>query len=174
MELFILDVIQELRSPLLDSFFVTITRLGDAGLIWIGIALALVVFKKTRSLGIIVILALSFSLLITNGLLKNIFQRPRPFNYRSLMLLIERPNDFSFPSGHTSASFALAFVFIRQKVTFKKIAVYKYVILLACLMAFSRMYLYVHYPSDILGAICIAYLCSRLSENTYNRFFKKP
>ncbi len=164
LELPFLDFIQaHMTSPFFDRFWVFITHLGDAGLIWIGLTLVLLLMPKTRKVGLYSACALIFSLLLSNGLLKNLIGRPRPYTFTSMDLLIKAPWDFSFPSGHTSASFAFAFVILKERPRLGKIGLTLPVVVLACLMAFSRLYLYVHFPSDILFAIFMGWVCYRLA-----------
>jgi len=138
-----------IRCSVLDYIMPIITSLGDNGIIWIVIAIGLIISKRYRKYGISIILALAVSALIGNMGLKPLIARARPFvAYPDLKLLITRPLDFSFPSGHTMASFASAVVLSRINV---KIAVAAYT--LAGLISFSRIYLYVHYPSDVLAGM---------------------
>ena len=99
--------------------------------------------------------ALILDLILCNGILKNLFHRVRPYDIRtSIELLVKRPLDYSFPSGHTAASFAavVALSFAGEK------RAWKAALVLACLIAFSRMYLYVHYPTDVLGGVLVGIL----------------
>ncbi len=153
------------RNDFLTPFFVVVTRLGDAGAVWIAISLVLTFNKKTRMVGIMGIIALVLSFLINNLVLKNLFARRRPFDViDGLIPLIERPTDYSFPSGHTAASFAAAELFFGKLP--KKAGVP--MLILAILIAVSRMYLGVHYPSDIVGGIAGGILAGILSENLVN------
>lgn len=161
-ELLILDYIQKIRFDALDKLMKYTTHLGDAGAFWIALSLILLIFKRTRKLGLACAFALVCSLLITNLGLKNLFARERPYNYRDIVLLVPERTDFSFPSGHTSAAFAVAYTLLKEKFTIGKIKVYIPALILAGMMAFSRMYLYVHFPSDIIGSLFIGYLCSYL------------
>lgn len=149
--------IQENLRGALDGFWVFITHLGDKGYLWIAIGLALLLFKKTRSVGVTVLLALLINLFITNIGLKNIIARPRPFHVNpDLVTLIKHPSSFSFPSGHTSGSLTAAFVLFHLMP--KKIGVPA--VTLATMIAFSRMYVGVHYPTDVLGGIAVAIVAS--------------
>lgn len=169
-ELSILDGIQDVMgSTFFDKFWEFFTHLGDSGMIWIAITLLLLVFKKTRKIGIICAISLVFSLIFTNLLLKNLVGRLRPYTYNDFMILIKEPHDYSFPSGHTSASFAVAFVMLKERFKLNRYNIYIPVLILAILVSFSRLYLYVHFPTDIIGAIVIAYLCSYLARLIYNR-----
>ena len=156
-EVSILLWIQENLRGALDGFWVFITHLGDKGYLWIAIGLALLLFKKTRSVGVTVLLALLINLFITNIGLKNIIARPRPFHVNpDLVTLIKHPSSFSFPSGHTSGSLTAAFVLFHLMP--KKIGVPA--VTLATMIAFSRMYVGVHYPTDVLGGIAVAIVAS--------------
>lgn len=144
----ILDAIQSITNPVLDAFFVVITHLGDAGALWIAIAVLCLCFKKTRKCGVMLAAVLILGTLLGNMALKNIIARPRPFVQNPEMLkelLIAAPHGFSCPSGHTLASFESAFVIFLNN---KKWGIVSLVI--AALIAFSRMYLYVHFFTDIL------------------------
>lgn len=171
LELQSMDWIQQVfKNPLFDIFWVQISQIGDHGLVWILLSICLLCFKKTRTLGILTSLSLLFSLLITNIVLKDLIARPRPFSIKPMTLLISPPTDYSFPSGHTSASFAVAFViFHGQKINSEIKLRWRFlrldlsVIVLASLMAISRIYLYVHFPSDVLVGILIGFLCSTLA-----------
>lgn len=153
----ILNGIQELQSPLMDSLMLFFTRLGDDGFIWILIAIFLLFTKKYRKYGVILLLALLAGLIIGNGIIKNLVGRARPSWEQTLPLLIENPTDFSFPSGHTQSSFIAATVLA---LTNKKWALWAYP--LAALIAFSRLYLMVHFPTDVLGGIFIGVLIGAL------------
>ncbi len=154
LELPVLDAIQSLRSPLLDEIMIFISWINNIGLVWILVGIALLFFKKYRKNGWITLFALLAGLLIANVLLKNTVQRVRPYEFNAAIeLLIERPHDWSFPSGHTTSSFAAAAALMYAD---KKIGIPAYI--LASLIAFSRLYLYVHYPTDILGGIFIGTL----------------
>lgn len=134
---------------------VTITSLGNGGMAWILISVALIITPKYRKVGIMAICALILTTILGEGLLKNLVKRPRPFTSLSdFELLISAPTSYSFPSGHTGSSFAVAGILASQ---IKKSRYY--VFALAILIAFSRMYLYVHYPGDVIAGIVLG-LCS--------------
>ncbi len=149
-ELSILDWIQTLHTPFLDKIMVFITRLGDAGIIWIVMSLVLLLIPKTRKSGVIMVAALIVDALLCNVVLKNLVARTRPYDVNTgVQLLVARLHDYSFPSGHTAASFAsVAALYMAGE---KKL--WKPVLVLACLIAISRLYLYVHYPTDVLGGV---------------------
>ena len=144
----ILLFIQEnLRCAAGDFLFPLITRLGDAGLIWIILGLSLLISRKTRRCGLAILISLAVTYAVGDLVIKNLIMRPRPFTvYPEIELLISPPGSFSFPSGHSGSSFAAAtalFCF------YKKPGIAALV--LAALIAFSRMYLFVHYPTDVLA-----------------------
>jgi undecaprenyl-diphosphatase len=153
----ILDWIADnLWCPVLDTVMPVVTLLGDAGIVWIAIAVTLLFFKKTRRVGVGMGIALLAGLVLCNLTLKPLCQRPRPYDYqldvfgRLIPLLIERQHDFAFPSGHTIASFEAAGVIWLNH---KKWGIAA--LTLACLIAFSRLYLYVHYPTDVLFSVVL-------------------
>ena len=164
MELKILDWLQTIRTAIGDALMCFITSLGNVGAIWIVLAVVLIAIPKTRKSGIIVA-ALIIDAALCSGILKNVFCRIRPFDVNTaVQVLITKPRDFSFPSGHTSASFAAATALYLAK----ERKLFATTLVLACLIAFSRMYLYVHYPTDILGGLLLgitsaylAYWCQK-------------
>lgn len=166
----ILDFIQTLRSPILDKVFAFITHLGDKGYIWIAIALIMLCFKKKRKCGIIMAIALILGTLIGNITLKNLFGRLRPFQVNTSMkdmLIISAPGGFSFPSGHTLSSFECAFAIFFHN---KKMGIPA--LILATLIGFSRNYLYVHYPTDVIAGIILGLFIAVLSSFLYKKFIK--
>ena len=107
MEIHILDMIQNLRTPIGDVVVPLITRLGDAGIIWIILTVLLLIIPKTRKTGVIMMAALLADVLLCNVVIKNLVARTRPFDVNTaVQLLVAKPRDYSFPSGHTAASFA--------------------------------------------------------------------
>ena len=147
-EFAILDFIQKyLTSPIMDKIMVFITTLGNTGMIWIVLALLMLFNKKYRKTGIVLAIGLILSIVIGNIMLKPLFHRLRPFQIKEgIELIISAPHDYSFPSGHTLASVISATILLLRE---RKIGIYALV--LAILIAFSRVYLYVHFPTDILG-----------------------
>ena len=138
--------------PFLDAVVPKLTMLGNAGIIWILAGLALLCSKKYRRQGALVLMGLLAGLLVGNIVLKNLVARPRPcWLDPSVRLLIASPTDYSFPSGHTLVCFEAATVaFVRER---KYIGICAYVI--ASAVAYSRLYLYVHYPTDVLAGIIL-------------------
>lgn len=162
-----LYLLQELHNPVLDKIMVAITLLGDAGLIWILLALALLFTKKYRKCGVTMALALIIMLVLGNGILKNIFMRERPcWIDTSIALLVENPHDYSFPSGHTFSSIAAATVILLR---YKKAGIAAMV--LAVLIAFSRMYLFVHFPTDILASLFLGVITAFAANALVNKYY---
>ena len=156
----LLQIQQHLRTDMLTPFMKIVTFLGNGGWFWILCAVVLLAIPKTRKTGYAAVLSLIFGVIVTNLLLKNIVARPRPFaEIEALIPLIAKPTDFSFPSGHTTASFAVALVMLRMLP--KKIGIPA--VVLAALVAFSRLYLGVHYPTDVLVGFVVALVGSLLA-----------
>lgn len=156
----LLQIQQHLRTDMLTPFMKIVTFLGNGGWFWILCAVVLLAVPKTRKTGYAAVLSLIFGVIVTNLLLKNIVARPRPFaEIEALIPLIAKPTDFSFPSGHTTASFAVALVMLRMLP--KKIGIPA--VVLAALVAFSRLYLGVHYPTDVLVGFVVALVGSLLA-----------
>ena len=153
------------QSSLLDKVMPIITSLGNGGVLWIIISLMLIITKKYRKAGIIALMALLITTILGEVIIKNIIQRARPFiDNEGIKLLIPEPTSFSFPSGHTGSSFASAFALAVNIKGYGRLF-----LLLAALIAFSRLYLYVHYPSDILGGIVLGALSAYLAQVIYKR-----
>ena len=145
-----------LRCDFLDWFMPIITVLGDAGIFWIAVAVLFIFTKKYRKIGIGMMIALMMGLVVCNICLKPMIARIRPYDFQEeylgvvVNLLIEKQHDFAFPSGHTIASFEAAVVILLGN---KKLGIPA--MILACLIAFSRLYLYVHYPTDVIVSIVL-------------------
>ncbi len=152
----ILDWIAEhLRNPILDFLMPIITRLGDEGIFWIAVALVLLIFPKTRKTGAMMGVAMLLGLLIGNLTLKPLIARVRPYNIKEgIELLVAPLSSYAFPSGHTLVCFEAATVLmLRHRKPWGIIS-----LVAAILVGFSRMYLYVHYPTDVLGGILLGVL----------------
>ncbi|MDF2685242.1 MAG: phosphoesterase PA-phosphatase related [Clostridia bacterium] len=148
----ILIFIQEnLRSPILDLIMKPVTYLGSGGVLWIIISLIFIISKKYRYNGLMLAGALILCLIIGNLTLKLLVARLRPSDVNTTIeLLIKRPTDFSFPSGHSLSSFSSATVIFYTDKRYGAAAA-----IIAAMIAFSRLYLYVHYPSDVFAGIVI-------------------
>lgn len=145
-----------LWNPVLDILMPIITVLGDAGIFWIACAVVMLLIPKTRKTGLAMGLALLIGLLLCNLTLKPLVARIRPYDFQfaqfgnEIKLLIEAQHDFSFPSGHTIASFEAATVLMIRN---RRLGIPA--MILAVLIAFSRLYLYVHYPTDVLASVVL-------------------
>lgn len=173
-ELGILDFLAEhLGCPFLDFLMPIITLFGDGGIFWIALSVIFIAIPKTRKMGITMGLSLAVGFLIGNLFLKNVVGRIRPYDLNpNFALLVDRLHDYSFPSGHTLASFEAATAIFLYK---KRLGIAA--LLLASLIAFSRLYLYVHYPTDVLASIIlgvgIAILCFRIINKLYEKRLAK-
>ena len=167
----ILLFIQEyLRNSILNPIMIFITTLGNGGMIWIAATVLLLVPKKTRKIGMISAVALLGSLVINNELIKNLVKRPRPFvTFTDLQIIIPTPGQYSFPSGHTASSFAAAAVFYRHLP--KKLGIPS--VVLAGFIGFSRLYVGVHYPTDVIAGVIMGIFLSYLAEFLVNFVQKK-
>jgi len=158
----LLFLITETRGfPPLDALMVFVSWLGNNGLIWILVTVGLLIHPKTRKYGFVCAAALLLSLLFCNVILKNLVARPRPYDTLDWLNPLVKPlSDYSFPSGHTSASFASATAIFFSGLN-KKWGIAAFI--LAALISFSRLYVGVHYPTDILGGIFTGVLSGYLA-----------
>ncbi len=138
---------QSIHNPILDKIVVVITSLGNAGIFWILLTLVMLIVCKDKKVAWTSALALLFSVLVINVFLKNMAMRARPcWIDDTIPLLVKNPKDYSFPSGHSSASFASA-VSIVQYAKYRKQGIAA--VILAAMIAVSRMYVFVHFPTDV-------------------------
>ena len=161
----LLYIKDNMHSPMMDRIMVIITTLGDGGVIWIIIAVPLIISKKYRKIGFMALGALTLSTILGEEILKHVVQRIRPSaDISAANLLISNPLSYSFPSGHTTSSFAVAGVLAKY---FKKYALVFFT--LAAVIAFSRLYLYVHYPTDVLAGAVLGLICSGIVIYMFNK-----
>ena len=156
----ILDWIQaNLRSDILDIAMPYITMLGDEGIFWIACAVILMFTKKHTKTGLGMGFAMLLGLLVCNIILKPWVARLRPYDFqlqvlgKEIQLIVGAMHDFAFPSGHTIASFEACTVLMLNS---KKLGIPATI--LAILIAFSRLYLYVHYPTDVITSVVLGIL----------------
>lgn len=151
---------QSIHNAVFNVVMPIISYAGENGLIWLVVAVLLYLFgPKPRRTVFLMLLALFFSFLLGEEILKHIFQRPRPFlSLEGVNLLVTMPGSFSFPSGHAANAFASSLVVARK---IPRLA--WPVLLLALTMAFSRVYVGVHYPLDVLGGVLVGILCARFA-----------
>lgn len=156
----------------LDFLMPLITLLGEDGIFWIGVTILLLAFRKTRKAGFVMGLSLLIGLVVGNLTLKPLIDRPRPYEVDGVRILIDKLSDGSFPSGHTLCCFEGANSLMLCG--YKRWASLAFVF--AFLVAFSRVYLYVHYPTDVIfGAVlgCVfAYVSYVFVNKMYSCFSK--
>lgn len=169
----ILDwIAAHLHCALLDQLMPLITALGNGGIFWILLSVGFMFIPRYRKAGFSMAVALLMGLLICNLTLKPLVARIRPYDYqlqnfgKSIPLLIATPHDYSFPSGHTIASFEAAVALLIRD---RKLGIVAMV--LAVLIAFSRLYLYVHYPTDVLASVALGTLLAFIGTIIVNRIY---
>ena len=153
-EFSILYALQEIHNPVLDKIMLFISSLGDSGWFWLAIGVVCLIFKKSRKMGWQVLLSMLGTFIIGNLIIKNIVARPRPCDIdTAVTLLLSRPHGHSFPSGHSINSMVAAVALFLNN---KKIGIPA--IIIATLIGFTRMYLFVHFPTDVIVGFVIAIL----------------
>ncbi len=160
MELSILDFIQQnMRSGFMDAVMVFVTHLGDLGAIWAVVGIICLFKREWRPTGIALLLGLALAFVVTSLVLKPLVARPRPCDIETgVQLLVSRPSGWSFPSGHAAASFAAVSVLF-----FRKNRWWPAALVLALAIAFSRLYLFVHFPTDVIAGALVGILCGWLA-----------
>lgn len=166
----ILLFIQEnLRFGFITLVLKFFTLLGDYGMLWIGVALLLILIKRTRSVGVVAGASLAINALLVNVLIKNIVARTRPYEViESLTRLVGEQSDYSFPSGHTSSAFSVAVVIFLLMP--KKYGIPALIV--ATIISYSRLYVGVHYPTDVLGGFVIGTLVAVICVWAYRNLGK--
>ena len=154
-ELKILDAIQSLHTPVLDKIMLGFTKLGDFGLIWIILAVVFLFIPKTRTVGKVLLVAMLLEVIGVNLIIKPLVARPRPYDVNPAVELISKEmRDYSFPSGHTAVAFTAVTVLYLTKMK----PLWQICLPIAALIAFSRLYLYVHFPTDVLAGALLGIL----------------
>jgi len=152
-----------------DKSMIFLTSVGDKGIVWFIASAILLMNKKTRAAGIVTLFALIFAAIIGDGILKHLAQRPRPFTlYPYIELIVKKPLSFSFPSGHSAMSFAAAYALGSEFNKYKP-GIY----IFAVLIALSRLYLFMHYPSDIVAGAILGIFCGYGAIRAINMFCKR-
>lgn len=147
----ILDWFNSIHNPVLTEIFKILTYIGEFGAVWLLAAVIFIINKKTRYIGITILVAALLSLIVSNGIIKNLVARSRPcWLHPEVKLLIPNPWDYSFPSGHSSNGFACASAIYAWNRKYGTAA-----LILATLIAVTRMYFYVHFPTDILAGMIL-------------------
>lgn len=155
-ELAILDAIQLIHTPWLDALVAAYTSTSDVDQIWILLGIVLAIIPKTRKLGAAVLVAVLIGAIVTSGILKPLIMRPRPCDVNPLVpMIVDRPHGSSFPSGHATAAFAAFGALLFSKGPKPLVIV---VGIGAVLMALTRLYCYVHYPTDVLAGTVVGLL----------------
>ena len=156
----LLAALQNIRSPWLDQVMIWITNLADHGRLWVMIGLLCLAFSKTRHLGLSMLLSIGLGYVTGNCMLKRIFARKRPcWQKPEIALAVPSPKDYSFPSGHTLVSFEGAFSIWNYNRKWGAAA-----LAAAALIGCSRLYLFVHFPTDVLGGIVLAMVNAWIGE----------
>lgn len=160
-EAVLLWIQEAVRQSWLDPVVKVFTTLGNAGILWIVLSVAMLFWRPTRKAGVLAGCALLFSLLFTNLGLKLLLTRPRPYTVvEGLIPLLTSGDPNSFPSGHTSAAFAAGLVWAR---TLPKAWMRRTAVIQAVLMGLSRLYVGVHYPSDVVSGAVVGTVCALLA-----------
>jgi undecaprenyl-diphosphatase len=188
---FLLYIQEYIRSDFLNPIMKVLTHSGDKGILLIVLILALLFIPRTRAIGIMSTISIAIEALLNNVLLKNLIARTRPYDeIEGLVNLVGKQSDYSFPSGHTGAAFAVAGAmlvvalfglpmiaktgeFKREdpSLSFKLVSVL--LIMYATLLAFSRMYVGVHYPTDVLCGLLLGLGTSAVAYLIYQVAIKK-
>lgn len=166
MDFSILYALQHLHNEVIDTIMVGITSLGNAGWIWIALTAVFLAIPKYRKCGVRMAIALILDLILCNLILKPLAARPRPcWIDEQVKMLVAVPKDYSFPSGHSAASFAAA---VSMFTLHRKAGIAA--LILAVLIAFSRLYLFVHFPTDVLVGAVVGFICAFLAAKMQNGF----
>ncbi|MBR6801353.1 MAG: phosphatase PAP2 family protein [Eubacteriaceae bacterium] len=172
-DLVILRFMESIHNPMTDFIFSAITYLGDDGKLWIGIALLLLFFPKHRKTALAMIVGLITFHVLCNSILKDLIGRPRPFVLvpellNSIPDVVDVPSSFSMPSGHTMMSFVCAEI-LGRNIPKSKIPAYA----AAVLMGLSRIYLLVHYPSDVIVGAALGILLAITIDKAKNKLIRQ-
>ncbi|MGF0095133.1 phosphatase PAP2 family protein [Peptoniphilus sp. SGI.035] len=159
-----LDWLLSIRTNTLNRYMIAITHLGTGGAIWL-FTIFILFYLGFRIESINIALALFFNGIVCNLLLKNILKRKRPSWISKVELLIKNPTDFSFPSGHASSSFAAALTIYFY---FRGMGIFFLVV--ATLISLSRIYHFVHYPSDVIIGAMLGMIIAILTKNSYDKY----
>ncbi len=164
----LLYIQEHLRMAFLNPIMAFFSLLGNSGLVWIALGLILLIPQKTRRHGFEMLICLLVAYLINDWVIKILVERPRPYTViEGLTILVAPLKSFSFPSGHTNSSFAAA---MALTLAFGRKGAYAYI--LAVLIALSRCYVGVHYPSDVVAGAIVGTLVSLATYKLLQRYLK--
>lgn len=162
---------QNLRGGVLDTPLKLITKLGDVGAFWIGLSLVLMFFRRTRRTGMFCGASILLAFLLVNCAIKPLIGRVRPYTlFSDITSMVGAESDKSFPSGHASNSFACAWMLCRVG---KRRALDYAALALAILISLSRLFVGVHYPTDVLCGILIGIICSEIAMRIMKKYWKR-
>ena len=163
---FVLDWIGRLHTPVLNKLMIIFSLLGSKGAVWIVICIPFLLQEKTMVTGVNFIVAVGLTTAVGEGIIKHAVGRIRPCHKLEYSdLLTRRPGYYSFPSGHTASSFSVfAVAFFRCDTR-----TWVGILLLAILIGFSRIYLRVHYLTDVICGLFLGILCGSVSVVIMNR-----
>lgn len=162
-------IYDNLRCAFLDVFMPFITLFGESGIFFICLAVILMFIPKTRKTGFTLSVSLIIGLICCNMILKPIIARPRPYTIREdVVLLVEKLYDYSFPSGHTTAAFEAASVMLIRN---RRVGIA--FLVLAILIAISRLYLFVHYPTDVLVGMLLGIISGIVAAKIIDLIYDK-
>ena len=161
----VLDNISRIHKPALNKIMITAYRAGNAGIVWWAICLPFLINSNWRATGANFVFGLAWAHLMGEIIIKHIVKRVRPCHtLDDDEQLIDRPRFYSFPSGHTTASFAMVGVALMRC----KVITFMPILMLAMLIAFSRIYLRVHYLTDVIAGMILGLTCGICSVLIFN------
>ena len=158
-----LYALQDIHNPVLDKVMVFVSALGNAGIFWIAVGLLLLITKRYRRGGAQMLVAMAVTFIIGNLILKNLVARERPcWIDREVLLLMASPSDYSFPSGHSMNGFAgsVSLLCIDKRIGIPAV-------ILAAVIAFSRLYLFMHFPTDVFAGIVIGLVIALITNYVF-------
>ena len=158
-----LYALQDIHNPVLDKVMVFVSALGNAGIFWIVVGLLLLITKRYRRGGAQMLVAMAVTFVIGNLILKNLVARERPcWIDREVLLLMASPSDYSFPSGHSMNGFAgsVSLLCIDRRIGIPAV-------ILAAIIAFSRLYLFMHFPTDVFAGIVIGLVIALITNYVF-------
>ena len=163
-----LYALQKIHNLVLDRVMAVLSDMGNAGIFWILLAVVLMIIRRTRPAGCQMMLSIIITFVIGNLILKNAIMRARPCQIdETVAMLVAAPSDYSFPSGHSMNGFTAATALFYNN---KKLGIPALV--LATLIAFSRLYNFVHFPTDVFFGIVLGTVVALAVCSVWNRTAK--